>query len=47
MRRAIGFIRTSLKYVNLFWTPSILRSMERLEVSHEGSYILLVIFLCE
>ena len=23
------------------------RSMERLEVSHDGSYILLVIFLCE
>ena len=31
----------------LFWTPSIPRSMERIEVSHDGSYILLAVFLCE
>jgi hypothetical protein len=45
-RRAIDFIGIVPEYVDDFGLPDS-RSMKRLEVSHDGSYILLVIFLCE
>jgi hypothetical protein len=44
-RRAIDFIGTFL-YESDFGLPDS-RSMECLEVSHDGSYILLIIFLCK
>ena len=45
MRRAIDFTGMFL-YASDFGLPDS-RSMERLEVSHEGSCILLIIFLCK
>jgi hypothetical protein len=45
MRRAIDFTGMFL-YASDFGLPDS-RSMERLEVSHDGSYILLIVFLCK